>query len=508
MRALRLGLLLLLTYFGIGSASAHDGFVDHPSQAVAYQHCMAYASSHAVGSSAWECAKEVSYPRSYTYRWDTSPAAGMQWGEIAYFLWAAGTGCPSGDVDVTTGECSLSCPGGYGTDPYHPTQCMDRDKCLEWNTSKGFAAAGTTTRLVSTGDSSSCVASCEFKPLSASTTQRMSASGGLQEAVSGEWQTTGNACASGTPQSKLTSMDAAQNPKPQECIPVSGQTVCQKKNGDLCASASTGKQFCWKPGETGTKTDGPDLQKRDAGNAAIPPNLNLTNGDTLTKIGNSATTTITTTINNTVVSTTTATTSNYKTTNGTNASSGSDGGQGEPSTGSGAPKGDGKGNSASGGGDCKTPPVVTGDAALAMVATQAWSTRCAVEAGNAATVSGDIGDCNAAWSVEGSNANAIKLRAMRAQICNREKSLKLVEGTSGSDDGALASLWSNNSPLPTLNPNLINLGGSGGNLLPDIELEGQAWVQPPEFYDAIAQIRFLIVAAATVLAMFIVGRNI
>ncbi|RDY67518.1 hypothetical protein DX912_09630 [Lysobacter soli] len=52
-----------------------------------------------------------------------------------------------------------------------------------------------------------------------------------------------------------------------------------------------------------------------------------------------------------------------------------------------------------------------------MVATQAWATRCAVEAGNAAKVTGDIGDCAQAFTVEGTNANAQQLRAMRAQIC-------------------------------------------------------------------------------------------
>ena len=38
------------------------------------------------------------------------------------------------------------------------------------------------------------------------------------------------------------------------------------------------------------------------------------------------------------------------------------------------------GNGASGGGDCTSPPVVTGDAALGMIARQTWYTRCAIEA--------------------------------------------------------------------------------------------------------------------------------
>lgn len=38
------------------------------------------------------------------------------------------------------------------------------------------------------------------------------------------------------------------------------------------------------------------------------------------------------------------------------------------------------GNGAGGGGDCTSPPVMTGDAALGMIARQTWYTRCAVEA--------------------------------------------------------------------------------------------------------------------------------
>lgn len=46
------------------------------------------------------------------------------------------------------------------------------------------------------------------------------------------------------------------------------------------------------------------------------------------------------------------------------------GGDPAPSTSTGTP------NTASGGGDCGSPPIVTGDAALAMIAKQQWLTRC------------------------------------------------------------------------------------------------------------------------------------
>lgn len=48
-----------------------------------------------------------------------------------------------------------------------------------------------------------------------------------------------------------------------------------------------------------------------------------------------------------------------------------------PATSTGGPKGDG--TTASGGGDCNSPPVVNGSGGLNAVAYQAWKTRCAVE---------------------------------------------------------------------------------------------------------------------------------
>ncbi len=179
--------------------------------------------------------------------------------------------------------------------------------------------------------------------------------------------------------------------------------------------------MCWAAGQTGTQTDGPIAQKRDAGTQPIAPNTQLPSGDTLVTTGNPQTTTSTVT-NNTTNSTQNITTvvQNYQTQNGTSAGGGAPGtdtGQNADGSGSGSGSGEGNGNGASGGTNCETPPIVTGDAALGMVATQTWATRCATEAGNAAKVTGNIEDCAQAFTVEGTNANAVKLRAMRAQLC-------------------------------------------------------------------------------------------
>lgn len=94
--------------------------------------------------------------------------------------------------------------------------------------------------------------------------------------LSDSWAPTGATCSVG---------DApAPSDKPQECVEVEGQSMCVKPNGQHCYSASTGRQICWTPGETGEKTDGPIKQKRSPGETPISP-APLTNGDGLTPQG-------------------------------------------------------------------------------------------------------------------------------------------------------------------------------------------------------------------------------
>lgn len=201
--------------------------------------------------------------------------------------------------------------------------------------------------------------------------------------------------------------EISESKAPGDCEPVPGQTLCVKKDGSLCATASNGKKLCWQPRETGTKTTGDTVGIKQAGSAHSAPNLQLPSGDVLVK--DQDTKGVSTTIQSGGQSTTvTSNVTTYKTQNGTDAGSGDQSDEADE---------DKNGNSASGGGDCKTPPVVTGDQALGMVATQAWATRCAVEAGNSTKVTGDIGDCKSAFTVEGDNAQAHQLRAMRAERC-------------------------------------------------------------------------------------------
>lgn len=225
----------------------------------------------------------------------------------------------------------------------------------------------------------------------------------------GPFHYTGESCGA-TPVNPNPALDPA-SPPAQHCVPaVNGQTACVKNNGDTCYTASTGRQICWARGETGSKLDGALNQIRNAGNTPIAPTLQLPSGDSLSASGQSMVTASTAS-----GQTTTTTVQNYITTYGTNAG---DTNNGESNTGDGTgtitPPGT---TGASGGGDCNTSPIVTGDAALSMVATQAWATRCAVEAGNAANITGDVTDCAQPFTVTGTNANAQQLRGLRAQIC-------------------------------------------------------------------------------------------
>ena len=209
--------------------------------------------------------------------------------------------------------------------------------------------------------------------------------------------------------------------KEPSCSPaVSGQTYCITQTGDNCYTASTGRMICWTPTEPGTKPDGPVTQTNTNGNQAPNPPPGSTSKSTVN-------TTTTTNTNTNITTTNTYTTTSGAPAGSTNQGTGV-GSNGKPNTGTGTGTGSGgtgtgsggageNGNTAGGGGDCKTPPITSGDAIAGMVATQTWATRCAVESGNSVKVTGDVGNCSAPYQVEGTNANAEKLRALRVQIC-------------------------------------------------------------------------------------------
>lgn len=166
----------------------------------------------------------------------------------------------------------------------------------------------------------------------------------------------------------------------QTCTPAQGgnMTVCVKPDGRHCYSASTGRQICWQPGETGTKTDGPVAQTRGPGLTAPtppapPPGETFSPGP-----GNPTPATTTTPGGNTINTTTINSTTNQ----GTNAGSG-DGGEPADGSGSGSGEGDdgdGDGGTASGGETCAAPPTCSESSSIGCaILHQQWRTRCTTE---------------------------------------------------------------------------------------------------------------------------------
>src|SRR5690606_28360031 len=177
---------------------------------------------------------------------------------------------------------------------------------------------------------------------------------------------------------------------------------------------------------------------------------------------------------------------NHETENGTNAKPQD---AGEPEDGAsdgGNLPGEDDGTSATGGGDCSTPPIVSGDAALNMVANQAWATRCAVEAGNAVSVTGDVGDCASPFSVEGTNANAEQLRALRASICGEQAQRESDAEVFGNAADALEpgegdSVFADGPDEGGPGISLSRFGGGGGCPTLPFEIPGVGSIDTTQF---------------------------
>lgn len=360
-----------------------------------------------------------------------------------------------------------------------------------------------------------CVSGCELKMQAGTggcTVLGGPGSGAMN--CNGVFQYTGEQCS--VPPGENPTPDP-EEPKGELCSSRDGGQikVCKKADGRECYEATGGAMICWGVGETGQRSEGDTAQTRGPGTEAptpTPPTPPETFDPTKTK--GPETTTTTTTNPDGSTRTITTTVINNTTTNGTNAP-GTPGST--PPQSGGDNDGDEDEGSATGGGDCDSPPIVTGDAVLGMVATQAWATRCAVEAGNTAAVTGDVGDCKSPFSVQGDNANAEQLKALRAKICNDEARIEGdVEGMQSmaiAADGEIAemesefgeSAFGEGSGLGSIS--LGRFGGGGGcpTISVSIPMIGKTWTPPPEFCSAIAALRLLFLAVATIWALRILG---
>lgn len=397
-------------------------------------------------------------------------------------------------------------------------KCFSESECYARNQMEGFANVGATVRPFS----SRCIAGCRF---SSSDSQCSVVAGSAQQMCTGNYEW-GGACEADPPAPgdpfipdtyETPEGAASESGKEEGCIPgSSGQNICLKRNGKACYTASTGREICWDYTEVGEKSDNNILQKRNPGPTEIPPsNPNLPTGDTLEKSGDSVTVETTKKQGNTSTTTVTTTT-NYQTTHGTNPGQGN---QGQPE---GTPGGSGSGTggegdddkgTVDGGGDCDSPPIVRGgDPVQAAVVNQTWATRCAVKAGNAAKVTGDVGDCKSPFTVEGDNANAVKLRAMREQICKegeRAENQGISDGLEGSInamESEFTSIFGDGSGQGAGSISTTRYGGGGSCPAISIEIPwGGTWVPPPVFCDVIAALRLLFLAITTIVALRIIG---
>ena len=305
-----------------------------------------------------------------------------------------------------------------------------------------------------------------------------------------------------------------------ECTALGGgQTACYKPDGEYCATASTGKSFCWQPQESGKKVDGGDAQvKSKAGDQVLPPDVKIEDKDWQRKEGHQATACV----NNTCI---TYNVTNFQTVPGGTAknSTGDNKADGSGNTsGNGTPK-DGEGDnddgdSASDSGSCEIPPACTGNTLKCLHLRYTWKIEC-----NSRSSEIKNGDGCGANDVPTCAGNSCKAEAysqllqqwkqrcaMQAMGEGMAARAAAIGGSNGDDAGVVDGIWGGEdggSGL-TLRRDLISVSG-GGSLLPTgISIEGQAWEVPQGFYDAIAAIRMVIIAMCTVIAMFVVGRSI
>lgn len=296
--------------------------------------------------------------------------------------WGAGigdrsytTGCPDGSLPNDQGVCPQQCTGGSvlmtnGTCSPTPEQCLAR------NAEPGFINVGETTRNFS----SACIGGCDFG-VSGPNTQTTQ---GASKFVNGTFEFSGSVCGA-SPQQPSQPDTVVKPDKPQECAAAgSNQTFCVKANGDQCVSTSTGRQVCWKPGETGEKTDGKVLQKRNAGDTAITPKTPPPDGDTFTPSPTPVTTTSTYTNSSGQTTIITTTTNNHTTSKGTNAGPKD---QGQPGDGTGSEEGEEGGEKGGASRDCSQQPTCSqADGIGCAMLRQQWGNYCDAVVGDVAQI--------------------------------------------------------------------------------------------------------------------------
>lgn len=326
----------------------------------------------------------------------------------------------------------------------------------------------------------------------------------------------GEMCTSAKPTNDIGEVtkekEEAATPKQPECTALgSGQTGCSKPNGDYCATASTGKTFCWAPAESGKKTDGTEAQvKSPKGDPVTPPPIAPPDTDWQRKEGHQQTACINDTCKTyNVTNYSSVPSGTAKNSTGDNATDGTGN-----TSGNGSQSGSGKGDddksedSANESGNCTVAPMCTGDTLKCLHLKFTWKTQCNTtqnEISKGSTCdAGDVPVC------AGSSCKAEQYAQLLQQWrtrCNGEALQKGVEGLAGTgdgDDGKGSILLEEKGDGPRLNEGLVAYGGGSGGLGYDFEIEGQKFQMPQKVLDFLPVLRILIIAAAALVAISII----
>ena len=278
--------------------------------------------------------------------------------------------CPSGtNWDPVTHECSGECAVGEVPDPEHPGQCLNSQKCLARNVNILVDGARPW--------QSKCISGCQIE-MQAGGSSTSSPNSPGQTIYRGRFEYNGNVCSGGvvqTPDPDGTRTD--EKTKPQECFPGTNPQACVKVDGMQCASVGDGRQVCWRPGEVGTKTDGPIAQVRQPGHVQGLENMQLPNGELGNKTGNTVQTTITNNIGGSTTTIVTSTT-NYTSPSGTDAGGKNAGEKGDGS-GDGKEGGEGQEKGAAST-NCNVPPSCSSaDSIGCAMIKQSWNNHCEMQ---------------------------------------------------------------------------------------------------------------------------------
>jgi hypothetical protein len=181
---------------------------------------------------------------------------------------------------VNGGGCSLNLAGrvyscyGYQVGVNASTACPvllgnGFDGAYKWLAAGDCSArSALTSGWSSLGNGATCNAGCQYGP--ATSGERMTVAGMTYFSLGGA-KPTGSTCAYGDGTGEQVTAD--------KCVQQGSLTQCIKSDGRQCAVASSGKQFCWSPGEAGTKSSGNEGATKSPASANInPPKTPPANG--------------------------------------------------------------------------------------------------------------------------------------------------------------------------------------------------------------------------------------